>query len=112
VAFASKRRFRITESDWRKFKRVKEVALEKICGRLIDDVKEVIDGKNSSNHKKYIYMYELMENYDKRIAKIFDYNSRSKAMMQLVLMRSEGLLDKQDISSFSAGLQDFINRHE
>jgi len=53
-----------------------------------------------------------MENSDKRIANIFDYNARSKAMLQLALMKSDGLLEAKQINGFSDELQSFINSHD
>ena len=71
-----------------------------------------IDDPELSNHAKYLYLYKLMENSDKRIANIFDYNARSKAMLQLALMKSDGLLEAKQISGFSDELQSFINSRD
>lgn len=101
----------ISESDWKKFKAVKEAALNKLCGAALEDCSEAMCSQKSSNHGKYLLVYRLLQNYDKQISMIFDFNSRSKALMQLGLMKSEGLLEESDILSFSEELQEFINRH-
>ncbi|GAA0855257.1 hypothetical protein [Aliiglaciecola litoralis] len=102
----------ISEEDWKHFKRVKADALDKCCQQVLDDVREGIDNPELSNHAKYLYLYKLVENSDKRIANIFDYNSRSKAMLQLALMKSDGLLENLQIDGFSDELQNFINSHD
>ena len=102
----------ISESDWKHFKQVKEDALDKCCQQVLDEVREGIDNPELSNHAKYLYLYKLMENSDKRIANIFDYNARSKAMLQLALMKSDGLLEAKQISGFSDELQSFINSRD
>ncbi|ANB23960.1 hypothetical protein [Alteromonas stellipolaris] len=102
----------ISESDWKHFKQVKEDALDKCCQQVLDEVREGIDNPELSNHAKYLYLYKLMENSDKRIANIFDYNARSKAMLQLALMKSDGLLEAKQINGFSDELQRFINSHD
>ena len=102
----------ISEADWKHFKQVKADALEKCCQQVLDDVRKGIDNPELSNHAKYLYLYKLMENSDKRIANIFDYNARSKAMLQLALMKSDGLLEAKQIKGFSDELQSFINSHD
>ena len=99
----------ISEADWKHFKQVKADALDKCCQQVLDDVRKGIDDPELSNHAKYLYLYKLMENSDKRIANIFDYNARSKAMLQLALMKSDGLLEAKQISGFSDELHSFIN---
>ena len=102
----------ISEADWKHFKQVKADALDKCCQQVLDDVRRGIDNPELSNHAKYLYLYKLMENSDKRIVNIFDYNARSKAMLQLALMKSDGLLEAKQISGFSDELQRFINSRD
>jgi|TARA_A100000164_G_C21496277_1_gene580315 hypothetical protein len=102
----------ISEADWKHFKQVKADALDRCCQQVLDDVRKGIDDPELSNHAKYLYLYKLMENSDKRIANIFDYNARSKAMLQLALMKSDGLLEAKQISGFSDELQSFINSRD
>ena len=102
----------ISEADWKHFKQVKADALDKCCQQVLDDVRKGIDDPKLSNHAKYLYLYKLMENSDKSIANIFDYNARSKAMLQLALMKSDGLLEAKQISGFSDELQSFINSRD
>ena len=102
----------ISEADWKHFKQVKADALDICCQQVLDDVRRGIDNPELSNHAKYLYLYKLMENSDKRIVNIFDYNARSKAMLQLALMKSDGLLEAKQISGFSDELQSFINSRD
>ena len=48
-----------------------------------------------------------MENSDKRIANIFNYNAKSKAMLQLALMKSDGLLEAKQTNGFSERFTEF-----
>ncbi len=102
----------ISEADWKHFKQVKADALDICCQQVLEDVRKGIDDPELSNHAKYLYLYKLMENSDKRIVNIFDYNARSKAMLQLALMKSDGLLEAKQISGFSDELQSFINSRD
>ena len=89
------------ESDWKKFKRVKELALERFCTKAMADFEEAIQKEDLSNHGRYLYLYELVQNADKRLSLLFDGHSRSKAQLQLTLIRSEGLVENHELEGMS-----------
>ena len=93
------------ESDWKIFKRVKEKALERFCATSISDIEEAIKGDIDSFHGKYIYIYRLLENADKCLSILFDDHSRSKAPLQLALLRSEGLIEEDELEGLSDELR-------
>ena len=95
---------KITESDWKKFKKIRESALERFCGAAMDDFEEAISNRDTSNHARYLYLYKLVEAYDKRIALLFNDYSRSKAMMQLMFLRQEGLVTNDELETLSEEL--------
>lgn len=100
----------ISESDWKKFKKIKEKALDRFCATILKDVSEGLASRdNPSNHGKYLYLYKLIENYDKQIALLFDEHSRSKATIQLMMLRQEGLVDEADIQGLSNELKEHTN---
>jgi len=88
------------ESDWKEFKKLKELALERFCKNAIADVEEAID-KEGSYHEKYLLMYKLIENRDKMLSSLFDGHSRSKAQIQLLLIRSQGLIENHELEGLS-----------
>lgn len=89
------------ESDWKKFKKIKELALERFCAEAMRDFEEAIKKEELSNHGRYLYLYKLVENADKRLSILFDGHSRSKAQIQLMLIRSEGLVDDHELEGMS-----------
>ena len=95
----------ITESDWKKFKKIRESALERFCGAAMDEFEEAISNRDMSNHARYLYLYKLVENYDKRIALLFNDFSRSKTMMQLMFLRQEGLVTNDELETLSEELR-------
>lgn len=100
----------ISESDWKKFKKIKEAALERFCGNVLEDVSEgLARSDNPTNHGKYLYLYKLIENYDKQIALLFNGHSRSKATIQLMMLRREGVVNEVDIQSLSNELKEHTN---
>lgn len=103
----------ISESDWKKFKKIKDSALERFCGTAMDDFEEAIAKRDAPNHARYLYLYKLLENYDKRISLLFNDHSRSKAMMQLMLLRQEGLVTNEELDTLSEEMKKSTepNRH-
>ena len=99
----------IKESDWKKFKVIKEKALERFMGIALGNFEEAITDKDQSNHQKYVYLCELVENSDKSLATLFDWHSRFKAQMQLAFLRSDGLVTDEDLEGLSEELLEFTN---
>ncbi len=52
-------------------------------------------------HNRYLYLYKLLQNSNKKMALLFDGHSRSKAWIQLIAIRNEGLADEELLSKLS-----------
>ena len=91
----------IKESDWKIFKKAKERALERFCADAMNDFEEAIGKEDLSNHARYLYLYKLVENADKRLGLLFDGHSKSKAIVQLTLIRSEGLVEDHELEGMT-----------
>ncbi|WP_043319736.1 hypothetical protein [Microbulbifer sp. HZ11] len=100
----------ISESDWKKFKKIKEAALERFCSRILKDVEDGLDSeKIDTSHGRYLYIYKLIENYDKQIGLLFNDHSRSKAVIQLMMLRGEGMVLAEELESLSAQIIEDTN---
>jgi hypothetical protein len=71
----------IKESDWKIFKRVREVALERFCERVLDEIGRIGSDTTKSKHQRYGAIYRLVRNRDKEINPIFDHLRRSTAVV-------------------------------
>lgn len=89
------------ESDWKIFKKIKEKAIELFCSNALTEFEEVINDKSGGSHEAYTLLYKLVQNRDKHMALLFDGHSRSRAQLQLLAMRGEGLADKDLLSQLS-----------
>ncbi len=69
------------------------------------EFEEAIVNRDASNHERYLYLYKLVENYDKRLALLFNDHSRSKAVIQLTLLRDEGLVTNDEVEALSEELK-------
>ncbi len=94
------------ESDWKKFKEIKDKAIEKYCTLVLGESEVVITDNSEHVHNRYLSLYKLIQNRNKQMARLFDGHSRSKASMQLMLIRMEGLADKALLSQLSDEFRD------
>jgi len=95
----------MTENDWKIFKEIKEKAVELFCEKSLNEFREAMDDKSNTAHNRYRYNYELVENRDKQMSLLFDGHSRSKALIQLIGIRGEGLADESLVVKLSDELR-------
>ena len=101
----------ISESDWRRFKEVHRVLLERFCARTLDEIGAAIRAEGTA-HEKYLQIYKLLQKRDEEIARAFDDFRRSTATMQLYIMRRMGLLTDEELKMFSEDTQKTIRSLE
>ena len=89
------------ESDWKVFTELKDKAIEKYCTLALEESQEVISNNKEHVHNRYLYLYKLLQNSNKKMALLFDGHSRSKAWIQLIAIRNEGLADEELLSKLS-----------
>ena len=89
------------ESDWKVFTALKDKAIEKHCTLALEESQEVISDNKEHVHNRYLYLYKLLQNSNKKMALLFDGHSRSKAWIQLIAIRNEGLADEELLSKLS-----------
>ena len=96
---------RIAESDWKKFKRVRALALERFSQWVLDDAARIHARKSSTAYERYLELYRLFQDRDRGMAKTFDDPRRSTASLSLMLMWRQGLVTEEEMSAFSPELQ-------
>ena len=98
----------IPESDWRHFKRVHQVLLERFCQRTLDDLSDMLRAREGTAHEQYRRAYELLQDRDEALARAFDDFRRSTAILQLAIMRRMGILGDEELSVFSEQTQQTV----
>ena len=88
------------ESDWRIFRRLHSIALERFSKRALEEVREAVEC-DSNYHDCYRRAYRLIRNHDKRMAAAFDDPSRSNSFVLLANIIGEGLLTEEELRQFS-----------
>lgn len=99
------------ESDWKIFKEIKEKARNKFCENALAEFREAMDNDSEHIHNRYLLNYKLVENRDKQMSLLFDDLRRSKAWLQLIAIRGEGLADERLVAKLSDEFQQKTNPH-
>jgi len=94
------------ESDWKVFTAKKDKAIEQYCTVALEETQEVVSDHKKHVHERYLFLYKLLQNSNKKMALLFDDHSRSKAWIQLIAIRSEGLADEALLSKLSDEFRD------
>ena len=98
----------IQESDWKTFKGLRRVALERFCEQVLGEIAGISSDVTKTKHERYLAIYRLVRERDKEIAQIFDYLRRSTAVRQICAFRAHGLLTTQELRQFSPELVKFV----
>ena len=100
----------LPESDWKKFKPLRDKALERLCDRILAEVGSTMAEDALSSHEKYLKIYSLVRDRDKELGRIFDGYSRARMLSQLAMMQSYELLEPEELECFSESTQEYLAR--
>jgi hypothetical protein len=98
----------IKEADWKRLRDLKPIALDRFCTRVLADIERTSTDSNSSSHQRYLAIYDLIQKRDKELGRIFDGLSRSSAVGKLLLMHRAGLLNEDEVATFSEDIRDVV----
>ncbi|AWB66926.1 hypothetical protein C2869_10980 [Saccharobesus litoralis] len=81
------------ETDWEIFKQIREQALEQFYRESLTQFQTITENSGLSLKERYDKHYEAVIERDQLCANLFDNLCRSKAALQLLQMRHQGLVD-------------------
>ena len=90
-----------SERDWKVFRELRELALERLCQRALRDARVVVEDSSKSHHERFRDLFALVADRDEVIARGFDGPKRSEMLHQLALIHSLGLLEIHELARFS-----------
>lgn len=99
---------RIKESDWKVFKKIRPIALQRYCDKVMKNVDEIINNKQRDSHDRYLSMYEIVQDGDEKLSSMFDSFSRSKATNQLVMFYDTGIISDEELAQFSDETREYV----
>ena len=96
------------ESDWKKFTKLKKIALERFCESVLDEFRVLCDREDLTAHERYSELYKIIQKRDRELGRAFDSHSRSRADQQLRDMYNRGLVTDDELSKFSEETRNLV----
>jgi hypothetical protein len=98
----------IKESDWKRLRELKPIALDRFCSRVLSEVAGASSDSAATSHQRYLTVYKLIHDQDKELARMFDDLKRSNATGKLLLMQQAGLLTEDEWAGFSQEIRNLF----
>jgi len=100
----------IPEADWHILTRLKPVALDRLCSRILKKATKIAgDETQGSTHERYLKLYGHINNSDKEIARCFNNWRRSDALFILANWNREKLITDQEFGTLSEFTRNSVN---
>jgi hypothetical protein len=98
----------ISESDWKVFRQLQPIALERFCQRVLSEVGRLASDISKNSHEQYLAVFKLIERRDRELADAFNDLRRSTALEQLACIQSHELLTDEEFTRFSSQTRDAV----
>lgn len=98
----------IAEKDWKVFRELRDVALQRLCQRILDETQTEITKSEKSPHERYLSLYKLIHKCDDDVGQGFNDFRRSTALMQIGIIHSMGLFTGEELRRFSPETLSFL----
>ena len=95
----------IREADWKRLRQLHPIALDRLCQKALSEIQEQCARTDNSPHERYLSVYSTVEKRDRQVARIFNDLRRSNGLSRLALMVSHGLINAEELASFSSEAQ-------
>jgi hypothetical protein len=98
----------ISEPDWKIFRQLHSVALERFCEHVLSDVGRLVSESGKNAHERYLAVYSLLERRDKELGQAFNDLRRSTALLKLTIIRARGLVTDEEFARLSPETRDAV----
>ena len=91
------------ESDWKTLSRLKPLALDRLCERIVLESEDIIVRvKEGGYHNAYLELFKHIQTQDKTVGNCFNDWKRSQAFFILTNWRREKLVTDEEFAAFGA----------
>jgi hypothetical protein len=96
------------ESDWKIFRELRELALDRFCKRILDELERIRLDTSRSHHERYLDVFRFLRDRDDEVAHAFNDPRRSRMLIQLSAIHAHGLLEPGEFARFTPETRDTI----
>lgn len=97
-----------SEADWQHLRKLKPLALDRLCARVLKQIAQASGTPGKSNHERYLAVYKLIQRRDRDIADAFNDMRRSTATIHILAMHQLGLFTDEEIAGFSEQVVQYV----
>jgi len=98
------------ESDWKTLSRLKPLALDRLCERILLEAEDrIARTKSGEFHRAYLDLYKHIQTSDEKVADCFNDWKRSRAVFILINWRVNNLLTEEEFAAFSPDTRAIVN---
>lgn len=90
----------ISERDWKIFRQVRAVALERFCEKVLSDIAKVASDPKRTAHERYLATYKLIHERDRDLGDAFNDCRRSTALEQITVIYRLGVITREELQRF------------
>lgn len=95
----------IAEPDWKLFRKLRALALERYCEHALAEIARLTVGPVGTSHERYLAVYARLQEQDRELGRLFNDPRRSTAVPQLAGLRERALLTAEEYEQFSPELR-------
>jgi hypothetical protein len=100
----------IKESDWKIFRQLHEIALDRFYQRAVAKLGRVQLAKAKEPRDRFWQLAKLLDEEKEELSRLFDDFRRSTSLIQLAFIVREDLLTEDEFSRFSPDAREYVQR--
>jgi hypothetical protein len=98
----------LPESDWRVFRELRELALDRFCKRVLEELEPLRLNPSRTHHERYLDVFRLLQDRDEQLAHAFNDPCRSRVIVQLAAIHAYGLFEPDELARFTPATRSTI----
>jgi hypothetical protein len=98
----------IPEGDWRVFRELRPVWLERYCQRVNSELVSRLSNERLSAYERYLNVYRFIVGKDRELGEAFNDFRRSTAVIQISIIRRLGVIRDDELARFSDSTRKFV----
>lgn len=98
----------IVERDWKVLRKLKPVALDRLCERILAECVEVASSDGETAHERYLKLYNIVHKRNAQMGAAFDDLRRSRAVFAIAEIYNLELLEENEFLEFSEGTRESV----
>ena len=98
----------IPESDWRIFRELRPLWIERFCQQVNSELLSSLSDERLSAYERYLKVYKFIVGRDRELGDAFNDFRRSTALIQIRIIRRLGVIKDEELARFSDSTREFI----